>query len=134
MASFVELDHNNMVIRGIVVNNQVILDAQGQESEELGIAFCKSLYGEHTKWKQTSRHGNFRKNGAGFGYTYNEALDAFIPPKPFNSWILNEGTCQWEPPVPMPTEKPEYSYYQWNEEKLNWDLIEVPVELPINTQ
>ena len=134
MAHFVELDNNNTVIRGVVVNNQVILNEQGQESEELGIAFCRSLYGQDTNWKQTSYNGNFRKHYAGFEYTYNEELDAFIPPKPFPSFTLNEETCLWEAPVPMPTEKPENSYYQWNEEKLNWDLIEIPVELPINTQ
>lgn len=134
MAHFVELDDNNTVIRGVVVNNQVILNEQGQESEELGIAFCRSLYGQDTIWKQTSYNGNFRKHYAGFGYTYNETLDAFVPPKPFPCFTLNEETCLWEPPVPMPTEKPENSYYQWNEEKLNWDLIEIPVELPINTQ
>ena len=133
MAHFAQLDENNVVTQVIVVaNDELLLD--GVESETKGVIFCKSLFGEDTKWVQTSYNGNIRKNYAGIGFTYDTEKDAFIPPKPFNSWILNVGMCQWEPPVPMPTEKPEYSYYQWNEEKLNWDLIEVPVELPINTQ
>jgi len=126
MAHFVELDHNNTVIRVIVVNNQVILNEQGQESEEIGIAFCKSLYGEETIWKQTSYNGNFRKNYAGSGYTYDVSLDAFIPPKPHNSWILNLETCNWEAPVPMPEFDPQKGYYVWNEELNTWDFNEFP--------
>ena len=133
MAHFAKLGIDNVVLEVLVVNNVDTMTPQGEEREEIGVEFLQKLTG-HAAWKQTSYNGNFRRRYAGIGYTYNSELDAFIPPKPFNSWILNVGMCQWEPPVPMPTEKPEYSYYQWNEEKLNWDLIEVPVELPINTQ
>lgn len=124
MAHFVELNENNVVIRGIVVNNPVIIDGQGVEREELGIAFCKSLYGENTNWKQTSYNANFRKHYARNGYTYDESLDAFIPPKPFDSWTLNRSTADWDPPIPKPNdEKP----YFWNEETRSWNL---PPDLP----
>lgn len=123
MAHFVELDRNNVVIRGIVVNNQVILNEEGEESEEVGIAFCKSLYGEETNWKQTSYNRNFRKNYAGSGFTYDEENDAFIPPKPYKGWILNTNTFNWDPPRPIPN--PEEPYY-WDDEQEDWVLVELP--------
>lgn len=94
MAHFAELDENNIVKQVIVVHNNELLD-NGIESEDKGIAFCQSLFGGN--WKQTSYNGNFRKNYAGIGFTWDEEIDAFIPPKPEEgSWILNEETCQWE--------------------------------------
>lgn len=119
MAHFAQLDENNKVIQVIVVhNNELMMD--GQENEIKGILFCKSLYGGETRWKQTSYNGNFRKNYAGIGFTYDEQKDAFIPLKPFNSWTLNETTCLWEAPVPYPTDGERYI---WNEETINWMQI-----------
>jgi hypothetical protein len=72
----------------------------GIESEQKGIAFCKSHYGENTFWVQTSYNGNFRKNYAGVGFIYDAIIDAFIPPQPANTedvtWWLNPDTCNWE--------------------------------------
>ena len=106
MAHFAKLE-NNVVTQVIVVSNQDILNEQGQESEEKGIAFCSNLLGG--TWKQTSYNGNIRKNYAGIGYTYDEGRDAFIPPKPYNSWLLDENTCQWKAPVDYPTDGKRYT-------------------------
>jgi len=119
VAHFAQLDENNTVIQVIVVhNNELIMD--GKENETKGILFCKSLYGEETRWKQTSYNGTMRKNYAGFGYTYDAQRDAFIPPKPFNSWVLNETTCLWEAPTPYPTDGERY---YWDEETTSWVLV-----------
>ena len=99
MAHFAELDANNTVLRVIVVGNDMILDEQRQESEAAGIEFCQSLFGADTHWVQTSYNGNFRKNYAGIGYTYDQTRNAFIAPKPDgNGWVLEEETCQWRNP------------------------------------
>lgn len=119
MAHFAKLE-NNVVTQVIVVSNQDILDEQGQESEEKGIAFCSNLLGG--TWKQTSYNGNIRKNYAGIGYTYDEGRDAFIPPKPYNSWLLDETTCQWKAPVDYPTDGKRYT---WNEETTSWNEVTV---------
>ena len=121
MAHFAQLDENNVVLQVIVVHNNELLDQNNQEQESIGIAFCQSLFGQDIVWKQTSYNGNIRKNYAGIGYTYDSTRDAFIPPKPFASWTLNENTCRWDSPVAMPTDGKRYS---WNEEQLAW------VELP----
>lgn len=116
MAHFAQLNENNVVTQVIVVhNNDCELD--GVENEVVGILFCKSIFGNDTKWKQTSFNGTIRKNFAGIGYTYDTQRNAFIPPNPFASWVLNEGTCQWEPPVPMPTEG---GPYYWDEATTSW--------------
>jgi len=117
MAHFAELDKDYNVVRVIVVDNNDILDENGNESEEIGIDFCTQLLGGI--WKQTSYNANFRKNYAGIGYTYDQGRDAFIAPKPFSKWILNEDTCQWESPLPRPDE-PGYS---WNDESGEWEKI-----------
>jgi hypothetical protein len=117
MAHFAELDNDYNVVRVIVVDNNDILDENGNESEEIGIDFCTQLLGGI--WKQTSYNANFRKNYAGIGYTYDQGRDAFIAPKPFSKWILNEDTCQWESPLPRPDE-PGYS---WNDESGEWEKI-----------
>jgi hypothetical protein len=114
MAHFAKLDEQNIVTQVIVVANKELLDS-GIESEAKGIAFCQSLLGGN--WKKTSYNGNIRKNYAGIGYTYDSQRDAFIPPKPFASWVLNETTCLWDAPTPMPTDN---KYYQWNEATLAW--------------
>jgi hypothetical protein len=116
MAHFAQLDENNVVTQVIVVhNNDCLLD--GEENETVGVMFCKSLLGANTRWKQTSYNGNIRKNYAGIGYTYDAQRDAFIPPKPFESWLLNEDTCQWVPPVPYPDDG---KMYRWNEDSVSW--------------
>ena len=119
MASFAKIGLNGKVIEVQSVNNEVLKDANGIEQESIGVDFLTKLTG-YPVWKQTSYNGNFRKNHAGIGYTYDEDRDAFIPKKPFNSWILNEDTCRWEAPVAYPNDG---QIYKWNEETKSWDLI-----------
>ena len=118
MAHFAEIDQFGKVKRVIVVDNKDTADALGVEKEHIGAAFCEKLFGG--VWKQTSYNGNFRKNYAGIGYDWDEARNAFVPPKPFNSWVLDENTCQWKAPIPMPTDGKMYS---WNEGTQAWDEI-----------
>lgn len=118
MAHFAELDNNNMVLRVIVIDNKDIIDENSQESEEVGTMFCQNLLGGI--WKQTSYNGNIRKNYAGIGYKYDEERDAFIPPKPFNRWVLNEDTCRWESPIPYPNDDKRYV---WNDNKGVWEEL-----------
>ena len=133
MAHFAKLDENNVVTQVIVVDNKDITDPHtGEEDEILGIAFCKKLLGG--KWVQTSYNGNIRKRYAGVNYNYNKELDAFVPPSPFPSYVLNPETTDWESPVgPAPELTAEQveagSRYQWNEEAYQednttgWELI-----------
>jgi hypothetical protein len=137
LAHFAELDENNIVTRVIVVSNDDCSDVYGNEVEEIGIAFCKKLYGANTKWRQTSYNNNMRFRYAGVGLVYNEELDAFIPPKPFDSWMLNEETADWVSPVgPAPeltqAEEEAFSYYRWDEETISW-VLETP-EPPTETE
>ena len=120
MASFAKIGLNNKVIEVLSVHNNELKDSNGVEQENIGIDFLTKLTG-WAIWKQTSYNGNFRKNHAGIGYTYDEDRDAFIAPKPFNSWILNEDTCLWEAPVALPDTE---NRYNWNEINQNWDIIE----------
>ena len=123
MAYFAKLGTGNIVEQVISINNTVITDANGVEQEQLGNDFINKLYNTRDVWKQTSYNNNFRKNFAGIGYHYDQARDAFIAPKPFNSWILNEDTCRWKSPVAMPTTELENNqYYSWNESILNWEI------------
>ena len=132
MASFAKIGLNSKVIEVVSVVNDVIRDSSGIEREELGIQFLNQLYGWPI-WKQTSYntvggvHNNggipLRKNHAGIGMTYDEDRDAFIPKKPYNSWILNEQTCNWESPIPMPSDASFEKKYSWNEQIQNWELI-----------
>ena len=117
MAHFAEINDQNIVQRIIVVHNNELLNSDGVEQESLGISFCQSLFGGN--WKQTSFNGNIRKNFAGIGFSYDSARDAFISPKPFNSWVLDEETCQWQAPIEMPDDG---SIYIWNEEATSWFL------------
>jgi len=117
MAHFAQLE-NNIVTKVIVVSNQDILDENGQESEQKGIDFCSNLLGG--TWKQTSYNGNIRKNYAGIGYTYDEGRDAFIAPKPYNSWLLDETKAQWKAPVDMPSDASIDKIYTWNEATTSW--------------
>ena len=121
MAHFCKLDENNVVTEVHVVANRDTSDANGVEKEYIGQAFLEKLFGG--TWKQTSYNGTIRKNYAGIGYTYNADIDAFVPPKPFASWLLNEETAQWEAPTPMPedvgTGEPP-KMYSWDEDAVNW--------------
>ena len=130
MASFAKIGLNNKVIEVLSIHNNELLDSNGVEQEVNGINFLTNLTG-WSIWKQTS-YNTFggvhklggtplRKNHAGIGYTYDEDRDAFIPPKPFNSWTLNETTCLWEAPVAYPTDG---ELYNWNETNQTWEIIE----------
>ena len=127
MAHFAQIDGNNVVTQVIVVANKDTADANGVEKEYIGAAFCERLFGG--TWKQTSYNGNIRKNYAGIGYTYNADIDAFVPPKPYASWVLNNDTAQWEAPTPMPedagTGEPP-KMYSWDEATTSW--VEVQTE------
>ena len=135
MAHFCMLDENNVVTQVIVVSNEDTSDVNGNEVEEIGVAFCKKLLGADTNWKQTSYNNNFRVRYAGIGYSFNEELDAFVAPKPFESWVLNTETADWESPVgsaPALTEAETEarSFYRWDEEAGAWELFtpEPPAE------
>jgi hypothetical protein len=117
MAHFARLNQGSIVTNVIVVANQELMDQDGKESEAKGIAFCQSLFGTNSIWKQGSYTGKIRKNYPGIGYIYDEARDAFIPPRPFESWALDESSCTWQPPIPYPTDG---SIYVWDEDALNW--------------
>ena len=114
MGHFAKLNDNNVVLEVHVVNNAE-LDPANEETS--GVAFLTEWSGGYTNWRQTSYNGNIRKNYAGIGYTYDEKRDAFIPPKPFESWVLNEDTCQWTPPTPRPTDG---KIYEWDEPTKAW--------------
>jgi hypothetical protein len=115
MAHFAKLGVGNIVEQVIVVSNDVAT------TEQAGVDFINQLYNTRDVWKQTSYNNNIRKNFAGIGFQYDQTRDAFIPPKPFNSWILNESTCRWEAPVVYPADG---NNYKWNETNLTWDLVE----------
>jgi hypothetical protein len=120
MAHFAQLDENNVVLQVIVVNNEIVNNLPFSESEPIGVAFCQSIYGAGTVWKQTSYNGNFRKNYAGIGFTYRSDLDAFVPPQSYPSWVFNQETANWEPPVPRPETT---EAYDWNEETVSWVIL-----------
>ena len=125
MAHFAQLDANNVVTQVIVVGNADTADANGVEKEHIGAAFCEKLFGG--TWKQTSYNGSIRKNYAGIGYTYNADIDAFVPPKPYASWVLDNDTAQWNAPVAMPedagTGEPP-KRYTWDEPTTSWVAVE----------
>ena len=123
MANFVEIDENNIVMRVVAINNSDIME-DGVESEQKGIDFCKTLWPNSNRWVQTSFSQQFRKNLAGIGYTYDEGRDAFIPPKLYPSWVLNENTCRWEAPVPSKYNGTDGKFYAWDEDITDW--VEMP--------
>lgn len=118
MAHFAQLNESNVVTQVIVVSNDAIGNLPFPESNVAGQEFLRPFYGSN--WQQTSYNGSFRKNYAGIGYTFDPVLDAFIPPQPFPSWVLNVQTCQWEAPVPMPTD----GMYYWDEQTLSWVKVQ----------
>tara|TARA_R100001443_G_scaffold112431_1_gene125975 strand:- start:492 stop:890 length:399 start_codon:yes stop_codon:yes gene_type:complete len=132
MAHFAKLGTGNIVERVEVVSNNIAT------TEQAGVEFLQNLYQDRSVWKQTSYNTlagehllggtPLRKNYAGPGFKYDQSRDAFIPPQRYNSWTLNEDTCQWEAPIPMPELTQEQTdnnnFYQWNEENQTWDLKE----------
>ena len=127
MAHFAKLGIGNIVEQVIVVSDDIAT------TEKAGVDFINKLYNTRNAWRQTSyntRNGvhilngvPYRKNYARIGYSFDTQRDAFIPPKPFNSWVLNEDTCNWESPVAMPTsELEDNQYYSWNESIINWEI------------
>jgi hypothetical protein len=120
MAHFARIDENWIVEEVIVVSNNALLNQHGIECDWLGEQFCQQLYGAHTKWIQTSYNGKKYKNFAGVKYSFDPHRHAFIPPKPYKSWLLDENTCRWKPPIPCPTDG---AFYHWNDESQQWDLI-----------
>ena len=115
MAYFAQLDNKHKVISVQVVHDDVVV------TEQAGVEFLTQLLGGNGWWKQTYTGGDSRKNYAGLGDTFDESRDAFIKPKPFNSWTLNETTCRWEPPTPHPSGD---GTYIWNESTKAWDAVE----------
>ena len=132
MAHFAKLGTGNIVEKVEVVHNDIAT------TEQAGVEFLQNLYQDRSVWKQTSYNTlagehllggtPLRKNYAGIGFKYDQIRDAFIPPKRYNSWTLNEDTCQWEAPIPMPELTQEQidnnNFYEWNEENQTWDLNE----------
>jgi len=114
MAHFAKIGKGNIVERVEVVSNNIAT------TEQAGIDFLNNLYKSRDVWKQTSYNGNIRKNFAGVGFQYDQTRDAFIAPKPYPSWILNEDTCRWDAPVVKPDDGQKY---KWNETIKNWELI-----------
>jgi hypothetical protein len=123
MAHYAFLDLNNIVTEVVTgVDEEVVqTDLDGTQVGGSSEAW-ETFYGNirNQVCKRTSYNGNYRKNYAGIGYKYDQERDAFIPPKPFNKWVLNEETCQWESPVPYPDDE---NQYVWNDNKSEWELI-----------
>ena len=115
MASFAKLGKGNIVEKVIAVDDSIAT------TEQAGVEFLQNLYNNRDVWKQTYIDGSQRKNYAGIGYTYDQEKNAFIPPRPYDSWTLNETTCEWEAPV---TEPDDEQRYFWNETTKQWDLDE----------
>jgi hypothetical protein len=126
MAHFAQLDAQNLVMQVIVVNNDVIENLPFPESEPVGVAFCQSLFGSDTNWAQTSYNANFRYNYAGAGCFFDVSVapnGAFIPPKPYPSWLLNTTTFRWQAPVPFPDDG---NAYYWDEATQSWVQTTLP--------
>jgi len=119
MAYFAKIGLNYEVLEVLAVDDKDTADENGTEVEQLGIDYLTALDG-HTHWVQTSYNNNIRKNYASPGYRYDEDLDAFIPPTPYSSWVLNGETYQWEAPTP----EPEDGEYMWDEEVQDWQILE----------
>jgi len=128
MAHFAKLGVGNIIEKVEVVSNDIAT------TEQAGVDFLNNLYGTRDVWKQTSYNRNIRKNFAGVGYSYDQTRDAFIPKKPYNSWVLNETTCLWEAPVAYPITQtqnltdeegnPINDSYDWNETNQTWEIVE----------
>jgi hypothetical protein len=126
MAHYAQLDENNVVTQVIVVSNDDCTDANGNEVESIGVAFCQKLLGAETNWKQTSYNNSIRVRYAGIGYKFYEDLNAFVPPSPFPSFVLNNTTADWESPLGAAPELTEEeiayrSFYRWDEDAYQAD-------------
>lgn len=119
MAHFAKIGLDNVVIEVVYLDNINNMTLLGEESEDIGVSFLKKLTG-HQTWKQTSITQSFRKNFAAQGFVYDSNRDAFIPPKPYESWLLDETTCLWKAPIPVPSDE---RMYTWNEITKQWDII-----------
>ena len=108
MAHFAEISGSNNIVVRVIVSEQDFINS--------------GAVGDSFNWVQTSYNHNFRKNYAGIGYTYDEERDAFIPPKTFDSWILNDDTCVYDPPVEYPDDG---KMYDWNEDTTSWDEVDM---------
>ncbi len=118
MAHFARIDKNNIVQHVCIIDNENLLNENKQEEEDFGIAYLNKIHGVGFTWVQTSYNGNLRKNYAGIGFTYDSERDAFIPPQTYDSWSLNEDTCQWEAPKAYPDDDNDY---EWNEDNETWE-------------
>ena len=120
MATFARIDKNNIVKSIHEVDDEHLLNEEGKEEEVFGIVYLNNILGVGFTWIQTSYTGVFRKNYAKIGDTYDETRDAFISPKPYSSWTLDDDTCRWEAPVAKPNDGQSY---KWNEETTSWEEI-----------
>ena len=122
MAHFAKVGPDNIVLEVHAVDNWNVVDGEGNEVEAAGIAWQESVFGKHDdiRWVQTSYNHTIRKNYAGIGYTWDAGRNAFYAPKPYPSWVLDEATCHWKAPTPMPTDAAENEYYTWNQETTSW--------------
>ena len=132
MAHFAKINKaTNEVMHVSVVDNWNCVDGEGNEVEAIGVAYLEKVHGVHDDvyWKQTSYNSNIRKNYAGIGMKYDSARDAFISEKPYASWVLDEATCRWEAPVPMPSDAGTGNpskIYRWDEDTTNWVQSNIP--------
>lgn len=127
MAHFAQLDNDNKVVQVIAVNNDALGNMDFPASDAEGASFCRSLFGADTTWVQTSFSGAFRKNYAGVGYVYDGTRDAFIPPRPYPSWVLDETTCLWATPIPYPEDG---NLYSWDETTMSWVISDQGQQVP----
>ena len=128
MATFARIDKNNIVKSIHEVDDEHLLNEEGKEEEVFGIVYLNNILGVGFTWIQTSYTGVFRKNYGRVGDTYDETRDAFISPKPYPSWTLNEDSCQWEPSEARPDDRKDY---KWNEDNETWDLAEDSGDPPV---
>jgi len=119
MASFAELNNNNVVLRVVKMDNDTMLDAFGNESEGMGIAECNRIWGT-SRWVQCSASNAFRKRFASIGSTYDETRDVFIDKKIYSNWVLDETTLSYIPPVPHPNDG---DYHRWDQENNEWTYL-----------
>lgn len=134
MSHYAQLDENNIVTNVIVIADEDSQDSEGNETEEAGVQFCKSLFGEDTIWKKTSYNTTrgvhelggtpYRDNYARIGCTYDEDADVFIEPSPYPSWVLNTNGHYYEAPTPMP-EEGDGVFYRWDEDTTSWVQVTV---------
>tara|TARA_A100001201_G_scaffold108508_1_gene92818 strand:+ start:1366 stop:1779 length:414 start_codon:yes stop_codon:yes gene_type:complete len=127
MAYYVKLNSSNVVEKIYNIDSDLITDVDGTEKDSLAKEYLNLRYGFHPRWVRTYPDLSQRKNFAAVGYTYDNTRDAFIPPKPHESWTLNETTCLWEAPSAMPDDGKQYD---WNEDSQSWTAISPDETLP----